>query len=144
MTGPLAKLTLFNAITSAGKTLYEAAQGVSNLDTKRQLMDVYDTLMNLKHEASELEDENHALKEKLRFKSEEFEFKNPFYYDRRNANQPLCPKCFSVQKIGPMGELHRYANGAAYRPCLVCDNRVEVERPPHSPGIAGSPNGWMR
>lgn len=143
MTGPLAQLTLFNAIASAGKTLLEAAQGVSNLDTKRQLMDVYDALMNLKREASELEDENHALKEKLRFKSEEFEFKNPFYYDRRDPDQPLCPKCFSVQKIGPMGELQRYPNGAAYLRCLVCDNQVEVERPKRGPSAAGSPHHWM-
>ena len=141
---PLARLTLFNAIAAAGKNLYDVAQGVSNLDTKRQLMDVYDTLMDLKREASELEDENRHLKEMLRFKGDEFEFKNPFYYDKNHADQPLCAKCFSDQKIGPMSEPRRYASGEGYRRCLVCDNTIRLEEPPRSPGAGGSLNSWMR
>ena len=140
---PLAPLTLFNAIATAGKNLYDAAQGVSNLDTKRQLMDIYDTLMSLKREASELEDENRDLKEKLRFKGDEFEFKNPFYYDKSQPDQPLCPKCFAAEKIGPMSEIRGSANSRAYRRCLVCDNCINLEESPRRPGLRG-PNSWMR
>jgi hypothetical protein len=56
---------LFNAIATAGKTLYDIAQGTSKLETKKQLMDVHDTLMSLKHEAADLEDSNRDLKERL-------------------------------------------------------------------------------
>ena len=34
-----AGLTLFNAIATAGRTIYELAQGLSNLDTKAPMME---------------------------------------------------------------------------------------------------------
>ena len=46
-------------------------------------MDVYDTLMSLKREAADLEDENRELKERLRFKNDEFELKNPFWFEHQ-------------------------------------------------------------
>jgi hypothetical protein len=125
MANPLAGLPLFNAIATAGKTLYDVAQGVSNLDTKRQLMEVYDTLMNLKREASDLEDENHELKERLRFKGDEFEFRNPFWFEKRHPDRPLCPRCFANEKAAPMGEAYRAAAGMM-RKCLVCENHIFV------------------
>ena len=135
-------LTLFSAIAAAGKTLYDVTQGVSNLDAKRQLMEVYDTLMSLKRDASDLEDENHELKERLRFKGDDFEFRIPFWFDRSHPDQPLCPKCFVAEKIGQMGEPYRSASGGVYRQCLVCDNTFKVERRPPSPGIAGQSGPW--
>jgi hypothetical protein len=126
MTDPQTGLTLFNAIATAGKTLYEIAQGTSKLETKQQLMDVYNSLMNLKREAADLEDENRNLTERLRFKSDDFEFKNPFWYEKTHADRPLCAKCFATQTIAPMGEPYR-ATGM-WRSCLVCGNAVQVER----------------
>ena len=38
--------------------------------------------------ASELEDENRELREKLRFNSNEYEFRAPFWYHKANAQQP--------------------------------------------------------
>jgi hypothetical protein len=96
------KLTLFNAIATAGKTIYDIAQGTSKLETKQQLMGVYDTLMNLKRDAGDLEDTNRDLKEKLRFKSGDFEFKNPFWFDKNLPDTPLCAKCFSKQIVAPV------------------------------------------
>jgi hypothetical protein len=96
------KLTLFNAIATAGKTIYDIAQGTSKLETKQQLMGVYDTLMNLKRDAGDLEDTNRDLKEKLRFKSGDFEFKNPFGFDKNLPDTPLCAKCFSKQIVAPV------------------------------------------
>jgi hypothetical protein len=141
MTDPMTGLALFNAIATAGKTLYEVTQGVSNLDTKRQLMEVYDTLMSLKREASDLEDENHDLKERLRFKSDDFEFRNPFYFEKRNPDQPLCPKCYAREKKGPMSEIRR-SEFDTWRTCLVCDNAFNVERSPRSPSVGSPPTAW--
>ena len=115
---------MFNAIASAGKALYDATQGVSNLDTKRQLTEVYDTLMDLKRAASNLEDENHELKERLRFKGDDFEFRNPFWFEKRHSDRPLCPKCFANEKIGPMGESYQSFGSGTIRRCLVCDNTI--------------------
>ena len=39
-------------------------------------MEVYDQLMSLKRNTADLEDQNRELKEKLRFRSEDFDFKN--------------------------------------------------------------------
>jgi hypothetical protein len=135
---------LFNAIATTGKTLYDIAQGTSKLETKKQLMDVHDTLMSLKHEAADLEDSNRDLKERLRLKSEEFEFRNPFYYEKKYPDRPLCAKCFvGSQHVSPMAEPYRSAG--VYRRCLVCDNAVQIERA-HSSGFSGGsggPNSWM-
>jgi len=128
---PQAGLTLFNAIATAGKAIYDIAQGTSKLETKQQLMEVYDILMNLKREASELEDQNHSLKEKLRFKGDDFEFKNPFWFDKKHPDRALCPKCFGEKAASPMSETYDML-GRAYTPChvrkcLVCGHIV-VER----------------
>jgi hypothetical protein len=122
MTEPLTTLTLFNAIAAAGKTVFDIAQGASNSDAKRQLMEVYDTLMNLKREAADLEDDNRNLKEKLRFKSQDFEFKNPFWYEKIRPDQPLCAKCFASGTIGPMRTI-RSEFGTSCT-CLVCDTTI--------------------
>jgi hypothetical protein len=116
---------LFNAIAAAGKTIYEIAQGVSTIETKQELMGVYDALMSLKREAAELGDTNRALQQKLRFKSEDFEFRSPFYFDKKQPAIPLCAKCFAKEIIGPMREADNSDDGV-YRRCLVCDNYVRV------------------
>lgn len=138
-------LTLFNAIAQAGKAIYEIAQGTSKLETKQQLMEVYDTLMNLKQKAAELEDANRELREKLRFKSDEFEFKNPFWYEKAHPDRPLCAKCFASQTIAPMSEA--YGASRSYRRCLVCGVYVEIhpgQRHNSGPyGESGGPGSWM-
>ena len=144
--GAQAGLALFNAIATAGKTIFEIAQGTSKLETKQQLMDVYDSLMSLKREAAELEDSNRDLKEKLRFKTDEFEFKNPFWYEKAHPDRPLCPKCFADKKIAPMSDA--YEASGLFRKCLVCGDYVEVERGrrhnsgPH--GGSGGKDSWLR
>jgi hypothetical protein len=142
-----AGFALFNTIATAGKTIYEIAQGTSKLEEKHQLMEVYDTLMALKRAAAELEDENHSLKRRLRFNSGEFEFRSPFWYEKNFADRALCAKCFGNDKASPMGERYTTADGI-WRRCLVCDNHVQVERgtnyDPEPYGGSGNPNDWMR
>lgn len=138
---PQSGLTLFNAIATAGKTIYEVAQGTSKLETKQQLMNVYDTLMDLKREAAELEDANRDLRQKLRFRGDDFEFKNPLWYERTHPERPLCPKCFGNEKAAPMSEPFR-ATGM-WRRCLVCGNAVEVEPAPRrNYGPTGPRSEW--
>jgi len=144
---PQAGLTLFNAIATAGKAIYDIAQGTSKLETKQQLMEVYDILMNLKREASELEDQNHGLKEKLRFKGDDFEFKNPFWFDKKHPERALCPKCFSKQIVAPVAAPYDNGNGV-WRRCLSCDTPIQEGRPRRydpSPGggIGGGSEDWM-
>lgn len=142
-----AGLTLFNAIAAAGRTIYDIAQGTSKLEEKQQLMEVYDTLMNLKREAAELEDQNRDLKHELRFKSEDFEFKNPFWFEKNHPDRALCPKCFSHQIIAPVSA--PYDNGeAVWRKCLSCNTTIEeTRRRGHDSGFyggEGGPGGWAR
>ena len=47
-------------------------------------------LRDLKQSASKLEDENRELREKLRFKSEAYEFRDPFWYDKAHPDRALC------------------------------------------------------
>ncbi len=138
---------LFNAVAAAGKTIYDLAQGASKVEEKQRLMEVYDQLMTLKHTAAEMEDENRILKEKLRFKSDDFSFESPFHYEKKDnlRKQPLCPKCFSKQIIGYMAA--PYDNGhAVYRRCLVCDAATQVGPTRHGSswdGGSGGPDDWM-
>jgi hypothetical protein len=120
-------LTLFNAIATAGKTIYEIAQSTSKLEEKQQLMAVYDTLMNLKRDAGDMEDTIRDLKENLRFKRDDFEFKNPFWFDKRFPDRALCPKCFSKQMVAPVAAPYESDDGV-WRKCLSCDTVIEEKR----------------
>lgn len=139
-------LSLFSAIAAAGKSIYDIAQGVGKIETKQQLHSVYDTLMDLKQRAAALEDENRELRAKLHFRSDDFEFRNPFWYEKSHPDRPLCAKCFASQTAAPMSE--PYEASGTFRRCLVCNNYVEIERGrKHNPGPYGGPSGpnsWMR
>lgn len=80
-------LTLFNAIATAGKAIYEIAQGTSKLEQKQELMEVYDTLMSLKREAGDLEDENRELKAQLRFRSDDLSSRIPSGLTKRTLTE---------------------------------------------------------
>lgn len=64
---------------------------------------VLDKVRELKQSASELEDENRDLREKLRFKSDEYEFRDPYWYHKAHPKRALCPKCFAKEIAAPMG-----------------------------------------
>jgi hypothetical protein len=141
---PRAGLTLFNAIATAGRTIRDLAQGVSNSDTKRQMMEVYDTLMNLKSAAADLEDQNRELKEKLRFRSEDFEFKNPFWFEKSHPDRALCPKCFVDELVAPVSEPIGSTSGT-YRRCFHCGEAIWEKRFAPSGSVlygGGPPTQW--
>lgn len=120
---PVAGLGLFKAIADAGKAISEIAKSVSDREIKQELNRVYDTLISLKQDAASLEDENRELKEKLRFRADDFDFRNPFYYEENFPERPLCPKCFAAEKVAPMS-VAKIGGVRQYRDCLVCGKVV--------------------
>lgn len=126
---------LFATIAEAAKKIGDILRAVKDHETKEKLNEVYDTLTSLKQNAANLEDQNRELKERLRFKSEDFEFRRPFYYDKKYPERPLCPRCFvDKEHAAPMGEpspakpreVEIYSTTGMYRQCLVCGHPVRV------------------
>lgn len=85
---------------------------------------------------------------KCALKSDDFEFRQPFYYEKTHPDRPLCMNCFHQGKIVPMGERGMHGVNNDFCRCLVCGNAVEVERHQvgtRGPGSSnrGGPGGWM-
>ena len=108
------------------QTVSELRKNMKSKEDEEKMSQLYDTLWELKTAAGHLEDENHELKEQLRFKSDQYEFRLPFWYEK-GKNQPLCPRCFGKQKPipAPMSESERTGSGDRYRRCLVCRQVTE-------------------
>ena len=121
------------------KKLYELGKSIKDREIKQQSDEVLDSVRELKQSASELEDQNRELKEKLRFKTDEYEFRTPFWYHKAKPDQPLCPKCFADEVAAPMGGLGQNCS-KNWRKCLVCSQGFEVHKEtvsdflPHSQG----------
>jgi len=119
--------TMAKTAGEISKKLYELGKSFKDRDQRQQIDEIVDRLRYLKQSASDLEDENRALRETLRFKSDEYEFRTPFYYDKAHPDRPLCPKCFSKKDTAPMGE-PGHGCDPAYRRCLVCGECIEVTK----------------
>jgi hypothetical protein len=120
--------TIAKTAGEISKKLYEVGKGLKDRDTKHKVDEIIDKLRELKQSASELEDENRELREKLRFKSDDYEFRTPFYFHRSRPNQPLCVKCFAKKIEAPMGEPGRGCS-PYYCCCLVCGDYVLTKDP---------------
>jgi hypothetical protein len=117
--------TIAKTAAEITKKLSEFEKSLRDRKAKQQVDEILDKLRELKQSASELEDENRELREKLRFKSDDYEFRTPFWYDKAHSDEPLCPKCFAKKITAHMGNLgHECATN--YRRCLVCDKCVQV------------------
>lgn len=92
---------------------------------KHQVDEILDALSELKQSAGELEDENRELREKLRFKSDDFVFRNPFWYHKGRPDEPLCAKCFANHVEGHVGE-PGVGVSPNHRHCLVCGSNVAL------------------
>lgn len=120
--------TAWNIAKTAGeisKKLFDLGKNIKDREIKQQLDEILDTVRELKQSASELEDENRELRGKLRFKSDEYEFRSPFYYPKNRPNQPFCAKCFTQGVEAPMGEPGQDCN-ESYRRCLSCGQMVQI------------------
>lgn len=112
-------LTLVKSAAEISKKLNEVWKGLKDRETKQQIEAILDNLHDLKQSAAALEDENRELREKLRFKSEDYGFNNPFWYANDHPKRPLCPGCFARNIPAPMGERYHQDYGT-FRQCLVC------------------------
>ena len=128
--------TIAKTAGEISKKLYELGRTIKDRDAKRQVDEITDELRELKHKASLLEDQNRDLREKLRFKSDDYEFRNPFWYAKAQLQQALCPKCFAKGVPAPMAEQGQDCD-PEYRRCLVCGEIIRVTRQVHHSG--GSP-----
>jgi len=122
-------LTIVKSAGDISNKLNELWKTTKDRETKRQIEVILDKLHELKQSAGALEDENRTLGEKLRFKSDDFEFRTPFWFAKDSPQQPLCAKCFAQQIAAPMGEPGQGCN-ESYRRCLVCYNIVQVAEHP--------------
>jgi hypothetical protein len=119
--------TLTKTAAEISKKLFEIGNSIKDRKIQEQIDGIVGEMRGLKQSASELEDENRELREKLRFKSDDYEFRTPFWYSKTHPNQPLCAKCFAKEIPAPMGERGLGCN-PAFRRCLVCDDFVQVDR----------------
>ena len=117
--------TIAKTAGEISKKLYEVGKSVKDREIKQQIDEITNQLRELKQNASELEDENRELRERLRFKSDAYEFRNPFWYANANPDRPLCPKCFAEEVIAPMGE-ETTSYSVRCRVCLVCNKALYV------------------
>src|SRR5260370_5791784 len=128
--------TIAKTAGEISKKLYEFGKSLRDRDAKQHVDEIVDKLRELKQAASELEDENRELRGRLRFKSDDYEFHNPFWYDKTHPDRALCPKCFSKNISAPMGEQGQGCTNE-YRQCLVCSEIIRVSqqqpRQPHTP-----------
>ncbi len=137
--------TIAKTAGEVSKKLYEFGKNLKDREAKQQVEEIIDKLHELKQKATELEDENRDLKEKLRFKTEDFEFKNPFWFDKQHPERPLCPKCFSKGVIAPVAMPYDNDVGV-WRKCLSCDSTIEEtprNRATRSFTYGNGPDGWM-
>jgi hypothetical protein len=109
--------------------LYEFGKSLKDRELKHQIDEILDNVRELKQSASELEDENRELRERLRFKSDAYEFRTPFWYHKAHSKQALCAKCFAKDIAAPMSE-QGLGCAPEYRRCLVCAEVVKVENHP--------------
>ncbi len=118
--------TIAKTAGEISKKLFEFGKSVKDREAKQRIDEILDQLRDLKQAASELEDQNRELREKVRFKSDAYEFRNPFWFEKTNADQPFCPKCFAQNIAAPMGEVQAspFSVGIRSRFCLVCNNQV--------------------
>jgi len=115
--------TIAKTAGEISKKLYEFGKELKDRELKHRMDSILDQVRELKQSASELEDENRDLREKLRFKSDNYEFRTPFWYSKTDPKLALCPKCFAKEIAAPVAE---FVQGNDYRDCLVCGNSVDV------------------
>jgi hypothetical protein len=138
---PITVISIAKTAGEISKKLYEFGKSLKDRDAKQHVEEILDKLRELKQSASELEDENRELREKLRFKSDAYEFRTPFYYEKAQPDRALCPKCFAKNIAAPMGEPGQDCN-PNHRCCLVCENYIEVAKAQYAPPPRISTRGF--
>ncbi len=66
--------TIAKTAAEISKKLFELGKTLKDREAKQHVDEIVDSLRDLKHRASDLEDENRELRDKLRFKSDDYNF----------------------------------------------------------------------
>jgi hypothetical protein len=142
MPDALGAVQLVSLVTSTIKNVRDLLKAATDDDVKQGLREVLDSLDDLKQRASELTDENRELRDKLRLRGEDFEFRQPFYYEKSKPHTPLCPKCYvNHERVAPMS-VSMQTDSAVFRRCLACET-VVTERAIHRmPEFGGGGSDW--
>jgi hypothetical protein len=119
-------LSLTKSAAELSKKLYEFGKSLKDREQKRQVEEMQDTLTEFKREASQLEDQNRELRERLRFKSD-YIFRSPFQYHKDRPDEPLCVKCFAKGVIAQLSEPGWGGVNPQFRQCLVCDEHSAID-----------------
>jgi len=108
--------------------IYDAAKDVANIlkeagkiDEYQKILDLIDDLFEKREKIEKLTKENNELKEQLKV-SEEYEFKNNSYWNKKNVDGPFCSRCLDKNK-----ELIRIIPdylGSNYATCPECKKQV--------------------
>src|SRR5262249_9439351 len=123
---PISEISLANNLAKTAAQLmtklYNFGKTIKDRGLQQQIDEMVDQLRDLKQAASQLEDENRELREKARFKSDDYEFRDNFWYEKQHPDRPLCPVCFSKGIAGPVDEPYQ----GKYRCCLVCGKATDI------------------
>ena len=121
--------TITKTAGEISKKLFEFGKTLKDREAKQHVDEIVDNLRDLKQRASEFgrDRTSSRMDERNRLKSDEYEFRNPFWYHKAHPKQRLCPKCFAKGIAAAMGDTSDR--------CLVCseysfDHRVSVVLPP--------------
>ena len=111
--------TVAKTAADISSKLFNLGKSLQDHAAKHEIDEILEQVRDLKQAASELEDENRELREKLRFKSDDYEFKNPYWFDKAHPDRLLCPTCFANGITAPMSQSYP-SDGRPIRGCLVC------------------------
>jgi hypothetical protein len=112
--------TIAKTAGEVSNKLYEFAKTLKDREQKHEVYAILDSLTELKHSASKLEDENLELREVLRFKSKE-ESRTSLRYCKAHPEQPLCVKCFSENIEAQMSEPKDNGHSPSFHHCLSAE-----------------------
>jgi hypothetical protein len=110
---PATGWALVKTVAEVTKKLFDVAKTLKDREAKQKVDEVLDSLRELKQQASILEDENRDLREKLQFRADEFEFKNPFWYRRAKPTSRYARNASGRRKLG------RWASPTEQPVCIV-------------------------
>jgi plasmid stabilization system protein ParE len=112
---------------------------IVGLIKKGATIEAQERIMALREACVALQDENHAMREKMKVLEEALKFKKtleyrvPFYYAEGDSN-PFCPRCWEKDKRAIHLSPERILSGARARPCPDC--KAEFKTGNISAGIA--------
>jgi hypothetical protein len=119
--------SLVSAAISSARNARDIAKDSSDHALKSAISDLYDSLLDVKDRALQIDEENRLLRLQL---SEKAQYTGPaepfgYYFFADNDIQPLCPKCFqeAPRRIGLMSKLESWNRGQRRR-CQLCGFQV--------------------